>query len=59
MLLQLMRLHGSIREGFQTNDTLGQLLITSLYENESIFEKSIIIFSFSFSHFFSATEYLT
>jgi len=52
MLLQLIRIHGSIREGFKTNDTLGQLLITSLYESESIVEKSINIFSPSFSHFF-------
>ena len=52
MLLQLTCLHGSIREGFKTNDTLGQLLITSLYESESIVEKSIDIFSLSFWHIF-------
>ena len=52
MLLQLIRIHGSIREGFETNETLGQLLITSLYESESIVEKSIDIFSLSFSHSF-------
>ena len=52
MLLQLICLHGSIREGFKTNDTLGQLLITSLYESESIVEKNIVTFSLSFTHSF-------
>jgi len=52
LLLQLICIHGSIREGFKTNDTLGQLLLTSLYESESIVEKSIVIFSLSFSHSF-------
>jgi len=52
MLLQLIRLHESIREGFETNDTLGQLLINFLYESESIVKKSIVIFSLSFSYSF-------
>jgi len=52
MLLQLIRIHGSIGEGVKTNGTLEQLLITPLYEIESIVEKSIVISSLSFSHSF-------
>ena len=44
MLLQLIRLHESIREGFKTNNTLWQLLIFSLYESEPIVEVSIAIY---------------
>jgi len=44
--------HGSISEDFTTNDTLGEQLITSLYESESIVAKSIVTFFCSFSHSF-------